>query len=64
MVRKVSSLTHVTATHNPTTKKNNMECECTRQTRAVRTMISESYLLTGSTPVTPSKVRTFELLPR
>ena len=62
MVHKVPPRTHATATHDSTTK-NNMRCECIRQTRAVRTMISESYLLTGSTPVTPPKVRTFELYP-
>ena len=62
MVRKVSPLTHATATHNPTTKKNNMgkylmvlgACAQKTTTRAG----------VGSIPTLPPKVRTFELLPR
>ena len=63
MVHKVSPHVPMQQQHMIQQPKNNMGCEVTRQTRAVRTMISESYLLTGSTPVTPPKVRTFELYP-
>lgn len=53
MVHKVSPPVPMQQQHMIQQPKNNMGCEVTRQTRAVRTMISESYLLTGSTPVTP-----------